>query len=199
MTLKVDIDNANAIEFPDLDIALMAIEDKIIVMIDSWKSGFECKDCKGTGKVGSFINPELVRSCDTCKGTGATLHIPDSHKSLPSTGVIVSMGPLTPYCQIKKMIANWKKQAERDLKNSVVYADIDERIQEAEAELQGCLMQIGTRIVFNVHVGTFLPIKSESRVRLKIMRVTDPMCIVFGTGNSTEKNLLDPTLSEFGA
>jgi hypothetical protein len=146
--LEVEIDNANAIEFPDLDIALMAIEDKIIVMIDSWKSGYECKVCDGTGKVPSPVIAGAMRQCEECKGKGATIHIPDSHKSLPATGVIVSMGPQTAYCILKARIGRFEKQ-----KRDMIFND-----ENAE----------------------------------------DGMCIVFGTGNSTEKNLLDPSLTEFG-
>src|SRR5277367_3895626 len=41
-------------------IAVEAVEDKIIVRLDEFKSGFECKTCGGNG-----IEPECG-----CKGTG---------------------------------------------------------------------------------------------------------------------------------
>lgn len=132
VSAKVDIELGydNVLEITDLGIGIEAIGDKIVVLMDSFRSGYECVTCKGTGKVkqikrcicdpedwseeknlprgqknrfgepcekcgGDFMSKrqDLVISCPTCKGKGATLIIPDSAKSLPTTGVVISCGP----------------------------------------------------------------------------------------------------------
>ena len=107
--MEVNINNVNVVELVNLDISLMAIEDKIIVLHDNYKSGYECEDCNETGFVtctscdGSGLNrfdsncttcegkKQLV--CPVCKGQKLIIEIPQSARTLPTTGVVVSMGP----------------------------------------------------------------------------------------------------------
>jgi co-chaperonin GroES (HSP10) len=136
-------------------IALRAIEDKIIVLLDKFRSGYECKMCDGTGEgrrcrdckngVNSrgFTckicegNPDrwVGKSCPECRGKGSSIIIPDSAKALPTSGTIVSVGP---ECTKRRL---------------------------------------GQRIVFGAHVGFFLPFKGN--VRLRMMREYEPLCELF--------------------
>jgi co-chaperonin GroES (HSP10) len=86
--LTVEVDEKNVVEFPDAGIAFKAIANKIIILVDDYKSGYECAICGGTGKL--FMSGGA--QCPACKGTGHSLHIPEVSQSLPSTGVIVSIG-----------------------------------------------------------------------------------------------------------
>lgn len=129
---KVDVELGydNILEITDLGIGIEALGDKIVVLMDSYRSGYECTVCKGVGKIKTEIrckcDPEdwdvnkhvapgtrnrfgesclecmgnylekrksVVQTCPTCKGKGSTLIIPDSAKSLPTTGVVISCGP----------------------------------------------------------------------------------------------------------
>jgi co-chaperonin GroES (HSP10) len=136
-------------------IALRAIEDKIIILLDKFKSGYECSMCGGSGegrrcidcvegvnsrgfkcKVCDGVPDRWVgKTCPQCKGRGSTIIIPDSAKALPTSGTIVSVGP---DCKSRK---------------------------------------VGQRVVFGAHVGFFLPFKGN--VRLRMMREYEPLCELF--------------------
>lgn len=47
--LNVQADDSNIVALPDLLIGLEAIGDNIIVLLDNYKSGYECTTCGGTG------------------------------------------------------------------------------------------------------------------------------------------------------
>lgn len=148
--------NTNIVYTVANKIAVESVEDKIIVRLDEFRSGFECKHCGGSG-----IEPPCICSgtgtnrlggtckncngdstkfagggdCSVCKGIGSSLILPDSAKSLPSSGRIVSCGP-------------------------------------------GCIARkVGERVLFGVHTGYFLPFKGN--VKLRIMRETEVLCKVY--------------------
>jgi len=136
-TTEIVLDDTNEVSFPGFPYKFEALGEKILVSIDVFKSGYECKRCKGQKNVqhlcGCETNghaglrygkedidaikeslgdevanvrapmpcpdcegkPETQRfseTCPDCKGLGALLHLPDSSKNLPTTGVVVSMG-----------------------------------------------------------------------------------------------------------
>jgi len=146
-------------------IALEAVEDKILVLLDKFKSGYECKTCNETGVLetcpcintdhesykykGSPIpcsycggEPSLFtkRTCPDCKGEGTTLIIPETSKGIPTSGVICSVGPL---CKTR---------------------------------------HIGERVIFGPHVGYYLPFKGN--VRIRVMREFEPMCKIHALDNN---------------
>jgi hypothetical protein len=139
-------------------LGLEAIENKILILIDKFKSGYECKDCNETGvyiacectRRGTFGLKESGKSCHyveacsrqvpgqtckTCNGTGSTLKIPDTARAIPTSGVIVSVGP-----------AVTKRK-------------------------------IGERVLFGAHTGYFLPFKGNAKIRC--MREDEPLCLIF--------------------
>lgn len=136
-------------------IAMEATDDKIIILLDPFRTGMECKKCNGSG-----IEPECVckgtgvnrlggickecngeplrfvgRDCRTCKGVGASIIIPESAKSLPSSGRIVSCGPLVK------------------------------------------TRKVGERYLFGVHTGYFLPFKGN--IFLRCLRENEVLCRVY--------------------
>lgn len=78
-------------------LALEATEDKIIIQLDPFRSGYECKTCSGKGTITKVryegAEPE-IKQCSDCNGIGATIVVPESAKALPTSGRIVSCGPL---------------------------------------------------------------------------------------------------------
>jgi len=142
-------------------IGLESIEDKIIILIDKFKSGYECKDCNETGifiscecerkgtpgrVIKGNINKECPycngkyeerreKECPTCKGTGSTIIMPENARAIPTSGVIVSTGPK---CTVRK---------------------------------------IGERVLFGAHTGYYLPFKGNAKLRC--MREDEPLCKIY--------------------
>lgn len=181
--LDVDAGEDNVIGLMEIGIGLEAVGDNILVLIDSYRSGYECTACKGTGKLkqitrcvcdpdisdeelneargygvergarnrfgridapclecaGDYMSKRVNRiiECPTCKGKGATLIIPDSAQSLPTTGVILSVGP--------------------DVTRSGI--------------------EINKRIVCTPHSGVFLPMKGN--IPVKCFRQHEPLCVMY--------------------
>jgi hypothetical protein len=191
--MEVNINNVNVVELVNLDISLMAIEDKIIVLHDNYKSGYECKDCnetgfvtctscEGTGKNRFDSNcttcegkKQLV--CPVCKGQKLIIEIPQSARTLPTTGVVVSMGPLCPAMHIQRQLDFYQFEPTKDRYLTEVGQQEKIRLEE---ELTKIPIRLGARVIFGPHVGTFLPMKGN--VKLKIMRVTEPLAVIFGKG-----------------
>jgi co-chaperonin GroES (HSP10) len=91
--------------------------DNIMILEDQFKSGYECRECDGVGtKIvsclkcegsgeGGVDNTGMIPcglcdgkgsrevSCKFCNGKGATLEVPESSKSRPTSGTIVACGP----------------------------------------------------------------------------------------------------------
>lgn len=91
--LEIDLGNFNFLELPELGLAIEGLGNKIVVVMDAFKSGYECSQCKGTGRIRSTLVADATKECDKCHGKGHILIIPDSAKSLSTTGVVVSRGP----------------------------------------------------------------------------------------------------------
>jgi hypothetical protein len=138
-TAKLDVYSGddNIIGLMELQVGLEAIGDNIIVLLDSYKSGYECTTCKGTGKMqsdtrcicdppegtqlykeqviegnvlpgtrnrhgalcesceGNYLDKRKssIVDCKACSGKGALLFIPKHQQALPTTGIILSVGP----------------------------------------------------------------------------------------------------------
>lgn len=95
---SVSRDESNEASFPGFAYKIKARGESIIVVVDLFKSGYECKTCKGTGKIamkrvefGKGLIDDYIE-CSTCQGKTGILVLPDEAKSLPCTGVIVSIG-----------------------------------------------------------------------------------------------------------
>jgi co-chaperonin GroES (HSP10) len=92
-TIEFKLDNSNKVSFPGFPYTFEALHEKILVSIDIFKTGYECKTCKGKKKVEVKRGRESTyETCVACAGLGATLFLPDGSKNLPTTGVVVSMG-----------------------------------------------------------------------------------------------------------
>ena len=153
---KEQINVDNAVFIVQGGIALEAVEDKIIIMLDPFRTGYECKTCGGSGVLvvcpkckghGKDRFDQLCpvckgepnklsgEKCPDCKGVGSLLVIPEIAKSLPTSGRIVSKGP-----ECKKV-------------------------------------KIGERYLFGVHVGYFLPFRRN--ILLRCMREHEILCRIY--------------------
>lgn len=194
---EILVDGQNVVELQQLGISLMAVEDKIIVMFDDFKSGYECKNCNGKGLIVGCIVCENTgkdrfgqdcksclgagdksqRQCSTCKGKGDILVIPETAKSLPTTGVVVSMGPDTPaMIATRNIIENRKLQKSKA--GTKDYDTYEAIVIDCEQRLKEIPIRLGARVIFGPHVGTLIPFKGN--IRLKIMRVHEPLAVLFG-------------------
>ncbi len=135
-------------------IAVEAVEDKILILLDKFKTGYECKTCDGTGILQKCATCSGVgadrfgqackecdgslniypKDCDRCKGVGASIIVPETTKGMPTSGIIVSAGP---------------KCKDRSL---------------------------GERVLFGAHVGYYIPFKGN--VRLRCLREHEVMCLM---------------------
>lgn len=150
-------------------LALEAVENKILILIDKFRSGYECKDCNETGiyqtcecerkgTPGRLVYGKIDKACPycegieatrearrnspckACNGTGSTLIMPENARAIPTSGVIVSVGPL---CRVRK---------------------------------------IGERVLFGAHTGYYLPFKGNAKIRC--MREDEPLCKIHAVDNN---------------
>lgn len=129
-------DGFNVVELTSLGIKLESIEDKIIVMMDNYKSGYECKTCNGNKVI---VTKSIVEggkdkeeTCPDCNGQGAILLIPEISKSLPTSGVVVSVGE----------------------KCRCMQGDEKSKIR------------LGARVIFSPHIGTLIPFKGNIKLKI---------------------------------
>ncbi len=101
--------NAGPVEFA-------AFGDRLLVVEDEFRSGYECSVCSGKGKVScaecggngrytrenrtfkcSTCEGKAVMTCAACDGKGGILVVPDVSQRRPSTGKVVSVGDKVKY------------------------------------------------------------------------------------------------------
>jgi|SRR6185312_3036361 len=182
---EINIDNDNAVELTELKIQLEAVEDKIIVIIDPYKSGYECSDCGGTGKIKSPVVIDATKECPSCNGKGALIVVPEIAKSLPTLGRVVSVGEKTRWA--KYLICN----SRRNLwwyKAYIWFRFGYSLTRFLDNEQKEVKIRPGAKVLFQPYVGTMIPFKGN--LRLKIMREHEPLCVIYGT-DIEAKNFMD--------
>lgn len=204
---EVIVDGQNVVELEKLGISLLAVEDKIIVMHDDYKSGYECKTCKGEGKLTgcntchnsgkdrfgqtckscSGVPMNHITVCPDCKGKGGLLVIPETARSLPTTGIVVSMGPETEAMKLTKVILEEKERLKAEA-GTESYDRINRNLKDYLKRLEETPIRLGARVIFGPHVGTMLPMKGN--IKLKIMRIHEPLAVLFGK-DTAAKDFID--------
>lgn len=188
-------DQLNVIELTDLGVSMDAIGDKIMILVDEYKTGYECKNCGGSGRVKSVVVADATAQCPDCNGKGSLLVVPETARSMPSTGVIVSMGPETNFMKLKENRRRYEnyliqEQAKPmfESESQIAVRQMQNKLDETIVDMKRCVVQVGTRVCFGVHVGTKIPIKGN--IKLTIMREHEPLCRIFGS-NIADKEILD--------
>ncbi len=95
-TQEIVLDGSNTVSFPGFPYLFTAIGEKILVSLDQFKSGYECAECKGEGKINSRVTGNVI-ICPSCEGKTVAkggIIIPDNAKLLANSGVVVSMGKI---------------------------------------------------------------------------------------------------------
>lgn len=117
-------------------VSFEAFGDRILVIEDEFRSGYECRQCGGTGTVlctdcddgSNRMNPNMrcktcwgdkKYQCPACEGKGGTLIVPDSAKRRPTTGEIVSVGDKVQHLKVG---------------DSVMYGSFTGHVSELEAQ-----------------------------------------------------------------
>jgi co-chaperonin GroES (HSP10) len=118
-------------------VAFEAFGDRILVIEDEFRSGYECKTCSGAGKLkcpycGGSGASKLVPharcgkcegtswlTCSDCNGKGGTLVVPEIAQRRPTTGEIVSVGANVQHLKVG---------------DSVMYGSFTGHVSELEAQ-----------------------------------------------------------------
>ena len=92
-------------------VGFKATGDRIIALEDEFRSGYECRTCKGKGIMACYAcegsgrstvvpgarcnacEGSMTLSCIDCGGKGGVLVVPDNAQRRPTTGTVVSAGP----------------------------------------------------------------------------------------------------------
>lgn len=106
--VKPDLNEPN--EYAVGDLKFWALGDRVLILEDEFKSGYECERCNGTGNVtcnvcnGTGISLVVegatckhchggkLMTCPECQGKGGLLVAPETAQRRPTTGKIVSVG-----------------------------------------------------------------------------------------------------------
>lgn len=89
------------------DMEFEALSDRIIILEDAFRSGYECARCEGKGElrcdnchgVGSYNHKKCAHcdegtiKCPDCHGKGGLLVVAEVSERRPTTGRVVSIGP----------------------------------------------------------------------------------------------------------
>lgn len=192
------IDNltANLNSFHIGETALEAMFDRVLVLVDVFKSGYECTTCGGEQKVPcdncdagrSRVNSEVVCKlchgsqtvpCPTCQGKGVKeggIVVPETAQNPPQAGTIVSVG----------------EDVGRGVHRLFGAVRVEAR-PESTAPLK-----IGDRVMFGRFAGHDLTLSTTDgkSVPLRLLNESEVLCRIEGTlelrkmGKSTKEELL---------
>jgi co-chaperonin GroES (HSP10) len=114
--MRIKPDDGESFSFPPKDqvfsigaTGFEALGERVLVLVDPFRSGYECERCNGDQKISctdcdngkSRLNPNMqcktcsgsrAMVCPACGGKGGELIIPDVAENRPQTGTIVSVG-----------------------------------------------------------------------------------------------------------
>lgn len=162
----ITLDKTNKVSFPGFPYKFEALHEKILVSIDIFKSGYECKACKGTKKIlyecscikkwrpGYRYSAEEIKAlrttlgdevaearsnmvCPECSGN------PDAQRREETCEACKGLGALLVLPQTSQNLPT----------TGVVVSMGREAIQKAS-------FTIGDRVLFSPHAGTMIPTKA---------------------------------------
>src|SRR5579859_6632430 len=118
------VETAEAVVWKPVWYKLGAVEfaafgDRLLIIEDEFRSGYECRGCGGSGKRdcencqgrGRYFVDAIERKCSACSGTGketcsecggkgGLIVVPEVSQRRPSTGSVVSVGHLVEHFKV---------------------------------------------------------------------------------------------------
>ena len=82
------------------EVGFAASGDRLVIEEDQFKSGYECKECGGSGRVASTVSGGKPKVCPACDGKGGLLVVAEVSQRRPTTGIVRSAGEA---CKIYKV------------------------------------------------------------------------------------------------
>jgi len=158
--------------------SLEATFDRVLVLIDQFKSGYECSRCAGSGKVPcsdciggkSALNTNMTCKscrgkmtipCPDCDGKGGLLVVPETSQNPPQAGTIVSIGEDVGK-GVQRLFGAIRVQAK----------------EESQVPLK-----IGDRVMFGRFAGHDLSLQTTdgSAVNLRLLNESEILCRMRGS------------------
>jgi co-chaperonin GroES (HSP10) len=81
-------------------VGFCASGDRLVIEEDQFKSGYECKQCGGSGTVPSTVVGGKAKTCPECDGKGGIIVVPEVSQRRPTTGIVRSAGE---QCKVYKV------------------------------------------------------------------------------------------------
>ena len=82
------------------EVGFAASGDRLVIEEDQFKSGYECKECGGSGRVASTVTGGKPKTCPECNGKGGIIVVPEVSQRRPTTGIVRSAGE---QCKVYKV------------------------------------------------------------------------------------------------
>jgi len=166
---KVELDGSNKVSFPGFPYTFRALNEKILVSVDVFKSGYECRVCKETGKLKKFCE------CETSGRPGkkyTTDQIAEIKETLGHDIAAARTHVLCPECQ-----GNYMSKREEvtcsackgtkvilelpgTSKSQPTTGVIVSMGHKAKDHLEAEGIKLGDRILFGAYAGTMIPTKA---------------------------------------
>lgn len=179
------LDNSNKISFPGYPYLFEALQKKIIVSIDIFKSGYECKVCKGRKRLetrceceeeeragmrysktdlaiiydqlgGDVAKARAELPCSACKGDYVSMRRVETCSACKGLGAVLIL-----------------PDANKNLPTTGVVVSIGSQVKKNRIDYK-----IGDRVLFGPYAGSMIPTKAG--LLFKILDWNSPWCRVEG-------------------
>lgn len=163
---EIVLDGSNKVSFPGFPYFFEALNEKVLVSLDQYKSGYECKTCKGKGTV--------VKKCECTKTDRpgfrySKQQIDDIAASINTDVATTRMELLCDYCkgkpdEVEEVITCPTCEGKTGLlvipDTAKVIASSGVVVSMGRVAREKADYKIGDRILFSVHAGSMIPTKS---------------------------------------
>jgi co-chaperonin GroES (HSP10) len=187
--------NANTYILALGKLGIEATDDKIVVVEDRFTNGSECRSCGGTGESNTEcslchgVGEEPIQGgfsvqcracggtghkpCEACNGEGYPKNViiaPQTAQRRPSTGTIVSVGPLVGkyITQYPTQITLYKKVPSTNYRGEPTEKEIENYEESPTIIDWGTVYFVGDRIIYSNFAG--VAIELRQKIVIRIMR-----------------------------
>lgn len=165
-TQEIVLDGSNKVSFPGFPYFFTALNEKVLVSLDQFKSGYECRKCKGEGKIVKSCDCTLTdrpgkqytttQLADIREALGQAIEEVRKDKNCPTCGgdpKSVAEVITCPECNGKSALLIIPDTAKLIASSGVVVSMGNVAREKAD-------YKIGDRILFSQHAGSLIPTKS---------------------------------------